>query len=264
MRTVWLSKIGARAVGLLKVQRYLAAVILAVLRVAVHGSTWPRTVVNVFARQILFTGIEATRFVLYLSFMVGILIVVQSQVWLAKVGQTALFGQVLVMVVVREVGPLLVNFVVIGRSGTAMSTELGNMKISGEVRLLDALGLDPFIYLVVPRVLGAAVSIFCLTVLFILGALVSGYFCGLLLGANVGHPGMFTMSVLRAVQPSDVFNLLAKTFIPGLVTSTICCTEGLSVSTAITEVPQATSRALVKSVGALFLISALVSVLTYL
>lgn len=264
MQTGWLSNIGRQVLGRLEAQSHLAAVIWAVLRAAVNKSTWPRTVVNVFARQILFTGIEATRFIFLLSFIVGILIVVQTQVWLAKVGQTALLGPVLVMVVVREVGPLLVNFVIIGRSGTAMSTELGNMKISGEVRLLDALGLDPFIYLVVPRVLGAAISIFCLTVLFIVGAFVSGYFSGLLLGANVGHPGLFTMSVFRAVQPADVFNLLAKTFIPGLVTGAICCTEGLGVSTAVTEVPQAASRALVRSVAALFVISALVSLLTYM
>ncbi len=260
----WLSKIGVWALGKLRGPAYAAAVIWAVLRAAVDRKTWPRTVLNVLARQILFTGIEATRFILLLAFMVGILIVVQTQVWLSKVGQTGLLGPVLVMVVVREVGPLLVNFVVIGRSGTAMATELGNMKTSGEVRLLDALGLDPFIYLVVPRVLGAAISIFCLTVIFIVGSFVSGYFSGLLLGANVGRPGLFTMSVFRAVHPADVFNLLAKTFIPGLVTGAICCTEGLGVGTAVTEVPQATSRALVRSVGALFVISALVSLLTYM
>ena len=264
MQTGWLSKIGEWAIRRLKAPSHLAAVVWAVLREATEKTTWSRTVTNVFARQILFTGIEASRFILLLAFMVGILIVVQTQVWLAKVGQSELLGPVLVMVVVREVGPLLVNFVVIGRSGTAMSTELGIMKISGEVRLLDALGLDPFIYLVVPRMLGAAVSIFCLTIIFIVGAFVSGYLSGLLLGANVGHPHHFMMTVFRAVQPADVFNLLAKTFIPGLVTGAICCTEGLSVSTAITEVPQATSRALVKSVGALFVISALVSLLTYM
>ena len=264
MQTGWLSRIGGWAIGELKAPSDLAALIWAVLRAAADKRTWTRTVVNVFARQILFTGIEATRFIFLLAFMVGILIVVQTQVWLAKVGQSELLGPVLVMVVVREVAPLLVNFVVIGRSGTAMSSELGNMKISGEVRVLDSLGLDPFIYLVVPRMLGAAVSIFCLTVIFIVGAFVSGYFSGLLLGANVGDPGLFTMSVFRAVQPADVFNLMAKTLIPGLVTGAICCTQGLSVSTAVTEVPQAASRALVRSVGALFVISALVSLLMYM
>ena len=168
------------------------------------------------------------------------------------------------MVIVRELGPLLVNFVVIGRSGTAIATELGNMKVSGEVRILDAQGLDPFTYLVLPRVLGVAVSVFCLTIIFIVVSFISGYLSGGLLGVNPGRPLFFFRSVFKAVSPSDVFNLLAKTIIPGILTGIICCMEGLSVSTSITEVPQATTRAVVRSVTALFIVSALVSVFTYI
>lgn len=242
----------------------VAAIVWGVIRVAVRGSSWPRTTRNVLARQVLFTGFEAMRFVSLLAVMVGISIVVQTQVWLARVGQTQLLGPILVMVVIREVGPLLINFVVIGRSGTAIATELGNMKIAGEVHLLDAQGLDPFVYLVVPRVIGAAVSVFCLTVLFIMVSFVSGYVSGLLVGANPGPPGRFLNSVFGAVQPTDVFNLLIKTLLPGLTTGAICCLEGMSVSRAVTEVPQATTRALVRSVTALFVISALTSAVTYL
>lgn len=260
----WLARLGEWALTKGRTQTYLAAVIWGVLREAVRRASWPRTVKNVLARQVLFTGLEASRFISLLAFMVGISVVVQTQVWLAKVGQTALLGPILVMVVVREVGPLLVNFVVIGRSGTAMATELGNMRISGEVHVLDAQGLDPFTYLVMPRVLGAALSVFCLTVVFIVVSFVSGYLSGLLLGANPGDVRLFSNSVFRAVTPADVVNLIAKTLIPGLVTGAVCCTEGLSVSTAVTEVPQATTRALVRSVAALFIISALVSVLTYM
>jgi phospholipid/cholesterol/gamma-HCH transport system permease protein len=260
----WLARLGEQALVKVRTQTYLASVIWGVLREAVRRGSWPRTVRNVLARQILFTGIEASRFISLLAFMVGISVVVQTQVWLAKVGQTALLGPILVMVVVREVGPLLVNFVVIGRSGTAMATELGNMRISGEVHTLDAQGLDPFTYLVIPRVLGAALSVFCLTVVFIVVSFVSGYLSGLLLGANPGNIRLFASSVFRAVTPADVVNLIAKTFIPGLMTGAICCTEGLSVGTAVTEVPQATTRAVVRSVAALFIISALVSLLTYM
>ncbi|MBU1910610.1 MAG: ABC transporter permease [Verrucomicrobia bacterium] len=234
------------------------------LRVALRRRTWPRTTRNVLARQILFTGFEASRFVSLLAVAVGLSIVVQTQVWLAKVGQSQLLGPVLVMVVIREVGPLLVNFVIIGRSGTAIATELGNMKISGEVYLLDSQGLDPFTYLVVPRVLGAAISIFCLTVVFILVSFVSGYLSGWLLGANPGPVDLFVDSVFRAVRPADAGNLFIKTIIPGMTTGAICCIEGLSVHTAVTEVPQAATRALVRSTIALFLISAIVSAVTYL
>lgn len=259
----FLARIGEGALGRAGAIRYLASVVWGVLRAGLQRSSWPRTVRNVLARQVLFTSIEAHRFITLLGLMVGVSIVVQTQVWLGQFGQKELLGPILVMVLIREVGPLLVNFVVIGRSGTAIATELGNMKVSGEVHVLDAQGLDPFTYLVMPRVLGTAISIFCLTIMFILVSFVSGYVSGLLLGANPGSPGLFLDSVFGAVRPADVLNLLVKTLVPGLVTGAICCTEGLSIGAAVTEVPQATTRAVVRSVSALFIISALVSVLTY-
>jgi phospholipid/cholesterol/gamma-HCH transport system permease protein len=215
-------------------------------------------------RQVLFTGYEATRFVSLVACLVGISIVVQTQVFLGMFGQTGFLGPILVMVVVREIGPLLTNFIVLGRSGTAMATEMGNMKAHGEIHVLDAQGIDPFLYLVMPRALSAAVSVFCLTVVFIVVSFASGFITGSLLGVNTMDAWMFTDSVFRAVQKADVFNLIAKTVIPGLLTGTICCTEGLSVGTAITEVPQAATRAVTRSTVALFVTSVLVSVLTYI
>lgn len=259
-----LTKIGAFALSKGRSLITVTAMVWSVLRVALRRRTWPRTARNVLARQILFTGFEASRFVSLLAVAVGLSIVVQTQVWLAKVGQSQLLGPVLVMVVIREVGPLLVNFVIIGRSGTAMATELGNMKISGEVYLLDSQGLDPFTYLVAPRAVGAAISIFCLTVVFILVSFVSGYISGWVLQANPGPVDLFITSVFRAIQPADAGNLFIKTIIPGLTTGAICCIEGLGVHTAVTEVPQAATRAVVRSTIALFIVSAMVSLATYL
>ena len=85
-----------------------------------------------------------------------------------------------------------------------------------------------------------------------------------MLGANTGTPGHFVKSVFSAIRPADVLNVMVKTFVPGAVASAICCLEGLSVGTSITDVPQATTRAVVQSVTALFIISAVVSVVTYM
>jgi phospholipid/cholesterol/gamma-HCH transport system permease protein len=258
-----LSLPGKYLVNRWRLLRHLAAVAAAVVAASFRRGTFRRTVRNVLARQVLFTGFEAVRFVALLAFLIGISVVVQAQVWLVRAGQAALLGPVLVMVVIREIGPLLVNFVVIGRSGTAIATELGNMNVSGEVRVLDSLGLDPFIYLVVPRVLGVMISVFCLTILFIVISFTSGYLSGVILGASTGSLRFFTRSVFGAIAPEDIVNLLAKTIIPGLLTGVICCTEGLGVSRASTEVPQAATRAVVRSVTALFLSSVIISVFTY-
>ena len=68
------------------------------------------------------------------------------------------------MLVARELGPLFANFVLIVRGGSAITTELGLMKVGGEVRVLEAQGIEPLPFLVMPRVLAMAVSAFCLTV----------------------------------------------------------------------------------------------------
>lgn len=242
---------------------YAFSVLTSAIWVSFFPRHWSRPVRNVFARQVLFTGYQASRFVSILAFLVGVSVVVQVQVWTAALGQTALLGPILVMVIFREVGPLLANFIVIARSGTAMASELASMRVTGETNVLDAQGIDPFIYLVMPRVLGTALSVFCLTVIFIVVAVTSGFLCGILLGANTGDPWLFIDSVFGALRPADVFNLFAKTLIPGALMGTICCIEGLSIRGMTTEVPQAASRAVVRSIMVLFLISAIVSLLMY-
>lgn len=231
---------------------------------ALRPTSWPRTSRNVLARQVLFTGLEAARFVSLVALLVGLSVVVQLQVWLSKVGQSGLLGPVLVAILIREVGPLLTNFVVIGRSGAAIAAEMASMRVGDEVHVLEAQGLDPMLYLVLPRMIGTAASIFALTVLFAAVSLVSGFFSGVLMGANTGSPGIFVHSVFSAVTPADVLNLVAKTWIPGALTAVICCQEGLGISGAMTEIPQAATRGIVRSVMALFVTSAFISVITYL
>ena len=234
-----------------------------VLRLALKPGSWPRTVRDVFARQLLFTGVEALRFIGLVGVLVGISVVLQAQLWLGKFGQSALLGPILVAVVVREAGPLLASFIVIARSGTAIAAELASMRVNNEIRVLDAQGIEPLVYLVMPRVLGVAVSILCLGIVFVAVSLGSGYLCGVLLRVSPADPRMFTESVFGAIGRADFANLLAKTLIPGLLTGGICCLEGLSVMGSITEVPQAATRSVVRSIGALFVVSAVVSLLTY-
>jgi phospholipid/cholesterol/gamma-HCH transport system permease protein len=256
--------LGATTLGYLRRTSYTAAVTFSVLRLATRPSTWRRTVRDVLARQVLSSGVEAAPFTIIVAFLVGISVVVQAQLWLGRVGQTQLLGPVLVAVVIRELGPLLANIIVIGRSGNAIAAELGHMRLSGEVRVLDAQGLDPMVYLVVPRALATMIAVLCLTVIFIVVCLSSGYLFGRMLGARTGGILAFLDSVARAIGPWDVFNVVSKSLIPGLLAGVICATEGLSVSETITDVPKAIARAVQWSVVALFFTSALISLLTYL
>jgi phospholipid/cholesterol/gamma-HCH transport system permease protein len=259
----FIGRFGAGLIGQLKTAMYVAATVWSAVRLGLSPRHWPATVRNVLSRQILFTGVEAIRFISLIAFVVGISVVLQAHVWLNKVGQSALVGPLLVVVVIRELGPLLTNFLVIGRSGTAITAELATMRVNGETGVLDAQGLDPFVYLVLPRVIGVMTSVFCLTIIFIVVSFASGFLCAVLTGTAQEGLGSFARAVFAALAPADVVNVLAKTILPGLLTGTICCTEGLSIQGAATEVQQAAGRAVIKSVGALFVASVLVSVLTY-
>src|SRR5208337_3059235 len=95
------------------------------------------------------------------------LVVGQTVSALAKVGATNYLGSTMVIVIVRELGPLLAAMLVLARVGTARAT--------GEVEALEALGIDPVHYLIVPRVIGMALGVFSLTVYLIIVALGSGY-----------------------------------------------------------------------------------------
>lgn len=243
--------------------RYLAAVLATAVFLGVQPRRWQRTVRSAFARQVLLSGVESTRFILIVAVLVGISIVVQLDVWTGKLGQSQKLGPLLVVVVARELGPLFANFVLIVRGGSAITTELGLMRAGGEVRVLEAQGIDPLLFLVMPRVLAMAVSAFCLTVIFVIVAFASGYGFGALIGQTNADPAVFVNGVFKAVHPGDGLGFLVKCLVPALLTGVICCTEGLSVEGGATEVPLIAKRALARSLGALFITSAAVSLLIY-
>ena len=74
---------------------------------------------------------------------------------------------------------------------------------------------------------------------------------------------LFFSNVVGALGPADVVILLAKSLLPGMLTGACCCEEGLSVGRAVTEVPIAAARGVIRSIAALFLVSVLISVAAY-
>jgi phospholipid/cholesterol/gamma-HCH transport system permease protein len=244
--------------------RHAAAVIGTALLTGARPRYWVRAARKAFVRQVLAIGVEPVWFVCALAVFVGISVVVQLTFWAGQAGQSQLLGPLLVAVVARELGPILINLVVIVRSGSAMTTELGVLKIDGEVRALEAQGRDPFLHFVMPRVLGVALSTFCLTVVFIVVAFASGFLFAAWTGQGSRDLFLFADTVSSAVQPKDVFNILAKSILPALFASASCCIGGLGVGGSFAEIPQATQQALTRSVAGLFVISVVVSLLTYL
>ncbi len=243
---------------------YLTSLMCVVTALTMQPRRWRRTNRQVFAMQLMRSGVDTIIPVGMIALLVGVLVVMQIQLWLGKVGHTEWMSSLLVIVVVRELAPLLTNLIMIMRNGSEVTTELATMTVAGKVRMLDAQGIDPILYLIMPRVAAMVISTFCLTLLFIIFSFFSGYLVNVSLGLRVSAPGIFLNQLLRALQWEDIVNLLVTSLVPPLFTGLICCSEGLGVTISSTAIPVATRHALSRSVVSLFLISVSTSVLTYL
>ncbi|TVR00638.1 MAG: ABC transporter permease, partial [Spirochaetaceae bacterium] len=116
--------------------------------------------------QILFTGVEALAVTAVIAVGLGAVIIVQGTSLLPQFGQIQLLYVILITVITRELGPILTAVIVASRSGTAITTELGNMVINHEVEAYIASGINPIAYLVVPRFLGVIISMVVLNLYF--------------------------------------------------------------------------------------------------
>src|SRR5437762_3674057 len=193
---------------------------------------------------------------LFMSAAIGLLVIGQSVSWLTRVGAINYLGTIMVVVVVRELGPLLAALLVLARIGTANVVELGTARAMGEVEALEALGIDPVHYLVVPRVIGMAVGIFSLTVYLILGALVSGYLWAFLQDVPL-RPGEYFRQLAGALSGLDFALLALKTCAFGFIIAIVTCYHGLAQPLRLEEVSSATVRAVAQSVIACVLMDAL-------
>jgi phospholipid/cholesterol/gamma-HCH transport system permease protein len=192
--------------------------------------TWRRSIRNEFMLQCYLVGAQALPFILVSGIFVGFGLVAQSFHWLNVFGSTALFGGFMSAVLVREIAPVLVGLIVIGRSGSRLLVELGSMKTEGQVHMLDAQGIDPFLYLVVPRVLAFCICMFSLAVAFVAVALLGGFLSGVLVGITQSHFLDFINRAVGSMSRETYALFTLKTVIIGFVVALLSCKTALSVS----------------------------------
>jgi phospholipid/cholesterol/gamma-HCH transport system permease protein len=136
-----------------------------------------------------------------------------------------------------------------------MMVELGAMRVGGQVQLLDAQGIDPFLYLVIPRVLATALGVFCLSIVFLTVALAAGLVAANTL-ALTSLPFLdFLEEVLTAIGPREYALVPLKTLAIGFAIGLISCTTGLAFGRAATDVSALLPQGFVKAILAIFLIS---------
>ena len=112
---------------------------------------------NVLINQVYFTAIQALPLVCLMSFFIGISIVELGHSLIGGT-QSAWIYEILIATAVRDVAPILTGIVILLRSGNAITTELGAMRVEKEIDALIGMGISPISYLVAPRVVGLLLS----------------------------------------------------------------------------------------------------------
>ena len=216
---------------------------------------------RVLILQILFTGVEALSIISLLSLGIGAVIIIQG----AQLPDFLLGEQlyrILIIVIARELGPLLTAFVIIARSGSAITTELGNMVVSHEMEAYLSVGIHPVSQLGVPRLIGMSISMVLLTVYSnvfgLLGSLtVSSIITRVRLADHLS--ALFANFYLV-----DIVASIAKSFVFGIIIAATSVYYGFSVSGAITEVPVKTIRSIGVSIVLCVIADGIIILLTML
>ncbi len=216
---------------------------------------------KVLVLQILFTGIEALGIVSLIALAIGAVIIVEGNTLLPRFGQSGLLYQILIVVITRELGPVLTAFIIIARSGTAIATELGNMVVSHEIEAYVSVGINPISYLAVPRVLGVTIAMMALTIYFNLFGLVGSY-----LVSQFVKPmplAEYFRNLLLTLQARDVLSTLVKGFVFGIIASAVATFQGFKVKVAVTEIPRAAIKAVGQGFVLVFVADAIITLITY-
>lgn len=199
-----------------------------VLREARRPRSWRRPVRAEFRRALHQTVGGGLATALVTAALTGLTLVSQALYWLGLAGQEQLEGSLLVTVLVREVTPLLIGMVLLGRSGTVTIAELGVLQLGGQVHVLVAQGVDPVLLLVLPRTVAYALASFTLGVIFVFAALVVGFATSSLLGAVQGSLWLFLDHILGAMEAADFAMFPVKMLCIGALIALTSCLTGLT------------------------------------
>lgn len=239
----------------LDLARFVGAVVRAL---ATYPSTASRLWLVTIRNQVLFTAVQALPFVATLGALLGVTVVLEAQASGLLGGFSEAIGKIFAIVVVRELGPLLTSIIVIGRSGTAIAAELATDNVLGEIDALEANGVDPLQYFVLGRVVGVALSVAILALLFNAITLLGGALAAYLV-ADLGSAD-FLRSLKLALRPSDLAVVLSKGFVFGAGIATLTSYSGLFGGRKPTDIPQSVTRGVVRSLLFTFIVTALFAV----
>jgi len=205
------------------------------------------------------TGADAVPIVLLINFLVGFVMAFQSAKQLKMFGANIYVADLVGISLTRELAPLMTAIIVCGRSGAAFAAEIGSMKVNEEVDALRTLGISPFAWLVVPRIIALILVVPLLTLIADLVGTGGGLLVGII-DLDLTAQGYF-VETLSAVHAWDIVTGLVKSLVFAVAIALIACQQGLAATGGAESVGRRTTSSVVTSLFSLVLIDALFTVI---
>jgi phospholipid/cholesterol/gamma-HCH transport system permease protein len=205
-------------------------------------------------------GANAVPIVSLVSLLLGFIIAFESAQRLAEFGAQIYVANTITVVMVREMGPLMTAILLAGRSASAFAAEIGTMKVNEELNALETLGLSPFRFLVVPRIVAGILVAPLLTCYSILMGVVGGGLVMLGLGFSLM---LILHQMASSVHLDDLGVGIAKSVVFGVIVSGIGCWRGLQTQQGPSAVGLSTTRAVVTSLLLIIVADACFSTISY-
>ena len=251
--------IGRKAVKSIHHLLDLFAFTYRILHLAVSRPRSGRTVIGrVIVRQLYFTAVQALPVILPIALLVGSAIIIQF----AKLSGQYDFGRLSVLLIVREVGPIVTAMIVILRSATAVTIEISYMQVLHELDAMEMSGIDPLRVVCVPRLAGITFALVGLFIVFDLVSIIGGYSVVWLL--TYIPMSSFLNQISKALTLTDITVGILKAVLFGIMITMTCLYRGFEMKSQITDVPVATSRSSIECFLYCLVINVFISIIFYI
>ena len=196
-------------------------------------------------KQVHFIGAKSFFVIFLTAAFTGMVLGLQLYYTLNKFGSEGVLGTAVALSLIRELGPVLSALMVTGRAGSAITAEIGIKRITEQIDALETMALDPFKYLVSPKMIGAVIALPLLCAVYDVVGIYGGYLVGVkLLGVN---PGAYFSGMENDVEWKDVYSGIVKSLSFGVIISWVCCYKGYYAAHGAEGVSRATTSAVVMS-----------------
>jgi phospholipid/cholesterol/gamma-HCH transport system permease protein len=202
--------------------------------------------------QMAAIGVGSTFIISTTGFFTGVVLALQTNYAMHQLGAEGYVGGTVAVGLSRELGPVLTALFLVGRSGSAISTELGTMRVTEQIDAMETMAVNPVQYLVVPRLLAALAMFPLLTMLFNFVGYMGAYMVGIVVAEIPAGP--FIEHTRTLLDTKDILHGLFKAIIFGGVVALVTCWRGFAATGGATGVGEGTTRAVVTSSIAILLV----------